>query len=113
MNRHSTSVQLVAIVLSSIAGVVPAWAADPSRAVEHAREIAVSYNDIDITRANGAHILYRRIERAAEIVCNRPNARAPQVSAAIRSCSEQAIATAIAKVDSDTLTRLAGRAPGS
>jgi UrcA family protein len=106
MSRHSTSVQLAAAVLSSIAGVVPAWAADPSRAVEHAREIAVSYNDIDVTRADGAHILYRRIERAAESVCVRPNARAPQVRAAIRSCSEQAITAAIAKVDADALTQL-------
>jgi UrcA family protein len=107
MNRHSTSMQLAAIVLISIAGVVPAWAADPSRAVEHAPEITVSYSDIDITRAKGAHILYRRIEGAAANVCVRPNARAPQVRAAIRSCSEQAIAAAITKVDAATLTQLA------
>jgi UrcA family protein len=107
MNRHTTSVQLAAVVLISIAGVVPAWAADASGAVERAREITVSYSDIDVTRADGAHILYRRIERAAARVCVRPNEKAPQVRAAIRSCSEQATAAAIAKVDADALTQLA------
>jgi UrcA family protein len=107
MNRHSRSVQLAAIVLSSVASVVPAWAADSSRAVEPAREIIVSYSDVDVTRTNGAQILYRRIERAAASVCARPNEKVPQVRAAIRSCSDQAIAAAIAKVDADALTRLA------
>ncbi|MFO7278029.1 MAG: UrcA family protein [Pseudomonadota bacterium] len=69
------------------------------------RSIKVSFADLDLDKPADAAELYKRIQRAAQVVCG------PRVSANelgrmydARRCSQQAISDAVAQVNRPTLT---------
>jgi UrcA family protein len=99
MSRTFTSLFAAAALFASI----PAASAGP---VTQTSSVAVSYADLDLTRAEGAKAMSGRIERAADRVCGTP-VKAPLVlRRSIMACRKQAIATAVASIDAPLLTAL-------
>jgi len=74
-------------------------AADPSGV----RSETVSFRDLNLSTIEGATALYLRIKRAANQVCDEPEAGVARYQA-WRSCYRAAIADAVAKVNSPLLT---------
>ena len=69
------------------------------------REV-VKFADLDLTRPAAAQELYRRIRNAARKVCAEYSPSAYE-----RSCAQQAVARAVAEVDSPQLTARLGPLP--
>ena len=72
-----------------------------------AKSLAVSYADLDLSKPAGAQTLYKRIKKAARVVCG-PVDNYTFVTPArkFRQCYEKAIADAVAQVDRPSLTAL-------
>jgi UrcA family protein len=66
----------------------------------------VSYADLDISKPAGAKVLYRRIEAAAEQVCGIEGRRDLSAMTRNRACIDEAVATAVARVNSVALRDL-------
>ena len=66
--------------------------------------IGVRFADLDLTRSEGAAVLYQRIEAAAKTVCASLDGRDLASQMRFRGCSETAIGSAVAKVDRPILT---------
>lgn len=66
----------------------------------------VRFGDLDITKPEGAKILYRRIQFAAQQVCAPPLSRTLEGSVAERACTRTAIDHAVRQVNSEQLTAL-------
>ena len=68
-----------------------------------AAQKAVTYSDLDLTRAEGAAVLYGRIRAAAKVVCSDLANRGLALGIPWRNCVKSAISTAVAKVDRPAL----------
>ena len=91
--------------MAALALACPASAADPSArsgtTTVHERLI---YRDLDVSTRQGAHILVRRVEAAAQSLCAPSGPRlAAGPSAEERRCQDQAIGRAIAQLGSPTV----------
>jgi UrcA family protein len=64
----------------------------------------VNFDDLDLSTAAGNERLYRRIRTAAESVCRTSEGRRLADIARHKSCMEDAVADAVAKIDKPTLT---------
>jgi UrcA family protein len=64
----------------------------------------VHFADLDLTRSEGAAVLYQRLEAAAKSVCASLDARDVASQMRLRECVRTAIGSAVAKVDRPTLT---------
>jgi UrcA family protein len=70
------------------------------------RKVAVSYGDLDLSKANHASVLYGRIQNAAIAVCaesGTPGSRALLIE---HKCIAKAVAEAIQNVDNANLTAI-------
>lgn len=99
MYRYTITMMMSALVLA----ILPAHAA-----LQPARSVVVSYADLDLSRSNGATVLYRRIRSAAETVCATLNDRNLGVHAHFEACVQSAIGAAVAEVNRSTLTAYYG-----
>ncbi|HEY6923001.1 MAG TPA: UrcA family protein [Steroidobacteraceae bacterium] len=68
--------------------------------------IDVHFADLDLTRSDGAAVLYQRLEASAKTVCASLDARDVASQMRFRECVETAIGSAVAKVDRAALTAL-------
>ena len=66
--------------------------------------MVVNFADLDLSRSEGAAVLYQRLKGAADIVCAPLDDRDPERHLGFRACVQQAISTAVAKVDRPALT---------
>ena len=66
----------------------------------------VRFDDLDISKAAGAEVLYRRIQAAAQEVCLLYVSRDLHLVAVQRACIEQAIDNAVRSVNAVALTEL-------
>lgn len=64
----------------------------------------VSYHDLDLSRPADAALLYKRIGKAAEQVCERFDAGEASHQALRHSCEERAIAATVARVNEANLS---------
>ena len=64
----------------------------------------VNFEDLDLRTAAGNEQLYRRIRTGAESVCRTSEGRDLADIARHKSCMEDAVADAVAKIDKPTLT---------
>jgi UrcA family protein len=96
MYRLTTTTMILALGLSSQF----AHAAPP----QDVHFIDVHFADLDLTRTEGAAVLYQRIEGAAKTVCASLDARDLTSKKHFRECVETAIGSAVAKVDRPVLT---------
>lgn len=98
--RASIPLALVCCALAPL----PAFAGAPSDEVPR---ITVSYADLDLTRAEGAQTLYRRLRAAARQVCDAGHdMRALAERARYRACVDKALEEAVRTIDRDVLTAL-------
>jgi UrcA family protein len=65
----------------------------------------VRFSDLDLSKSDGAAILYSRLSYAAAIVCNSLRSRDLGIAAQYRACVAQAIANAVASVDRPLVTQ--------
>jgi UrcA family protein len=91
--------------------LIGAWALYASSLNTFAAEVhdgvpqeIVRFGDLDLARTADAHELYRRIDRAARDVCETVSSGIAAMATRNRLCTEQAIAGAVAAVDSPFLT---------
>jgi UrcA family protein len=66
----------------------------------------VKFNDLDITKADGAKVLYKRIRAAARDVCELSSSTDPIMSMSNKVCIDTAIDKAVRKVNAPMLTNL-------
>jgi UrcA family protein len=66
--------------------------------------VDVHFADLDLTRTDGAAVLYQRLQGAARTVCASLDARDVASQMRFRGCVETAIGSAVAKVDRPLLT---------
>jgi UrcA family protein len=78
------------------------------------REVTVKYGDLDVSRPEGAIVLYKRIRAAAKEVCS-PDYYGFSASIQVDSCIDTSIAQAVAKVNQPALSAVLnakrGRSP--
>jgi UrcA family protein len=66
----------------------------------------VRYSDLDLTKSDGAKVLYSRIRAAAEDVCGQSTGTDPILRLAITGCIHQAVDKAVMDVNAPMLTKL-------
>ena len=69
-------------------------------------QVVVRYADLTLSRQADVATLYRRIERAANRVCDAPEPRDLARAAAAKPCIARAVADAVAQINSPLLTGL-------
>ena len=94
MARFTSIALISSLALMSIAHAGP---------VPQAPQIVVHFADLDLTRAEGATVLYQRLEAAAEVVCGRED-RDIERSVQFKKCVQRAIANAVANVGRPAVT---------
>ena len=95
MYRFTTTVMIFALAL----GFQSAYAAPP----ESVPSIVVHFADLDLSRSEGAAVLYQRLNGAAETVCAPLDGRHLGRHMSFKACVQAAISAALAKVDQRAL----------
>jgi UrcA family protein len=91
-----TTMMIFALVL----GFQSAHAASP----ENVPSVVVHFADLDLSRSEGATVLYQRLKGAAETVCAPLDDRDIARHFRFKACVQSAISAAVAKVDKPALT---------
>jgi UrcA family protein len=65
----------------------------------------VGFADLDLTKVDGAAVLYNRLHQAATIVCSSLQSRDLGMAGQYRACVDQAIAGAVASVGQPMLSQ--------
>jgi UrcA family protein len=103
MYRFTTMMMIFALAL-----IHQAANADPA-------QVAVRFADLDLTRIEGATVLYHRLKQAAETVCTPLAGRNLENATVFKQCVQSGIEAAVTKVDRPMLTAyfqaLSGNAP--
>ena len=89
--------------------LIAAWActlATTAGAQESLPSKTVKYGDLDISKAEGAKVLYQRIRAAARSVCDLSIGGDAVLRVAEKACVDTAIDNAVRKVDAPALTSL-------
>jgi UrcA family protein len=95
------------LMLSTLLGSLGAAQVAAARPAPEFLTKRVKYVDLDLSRADGAAILYSRIRSAAHQVCDPPSSSVFTESfVAARACMRQAIAHAVVDVNAPALTNL-------
>jgi UrcA family protein len=77
-----------------------------SAAAEDVPTKTVRFNDLDISKSDGAKVLYSRIRAAARDVCELSTGADPIMRAAVKGCIEKAVDKAVKDVNAPMLTYL-------
>ena len=105
-----SALTLAALALPAAAqshAVRPGFSFDPTKVVSYTR---VPYADLDLASEAGARILLQRIETAADAVCGgAANKTSKLEKEDYDECHAVAVAGAVSKARSPTLSRLAAR----
>jgi UrcA family protein len=102
ISRAGFAALLAPVVLS---GALPASA----KAADTFREVTVRYGDLDLTRQEGATVLYRRLHNAARTVCGANEMHEIRDLRRLhmqRECYERVLSGAVQKVDHPILAAL-------
>jgi UrcA family protein len=95
---------VITIILTT---TLAAWsqitqAANPSHDAAH--HVEVHFADLNLGSAGGASVLYRRLQKAANQVCDEVNTKDPGSASRLRACVSKAISAAVAQIDRPALT---------
>jgi UrcA family protein len=93
---------LATVTVLGVATLAISAHADESVAQVPARTI--HYSDVNLNTQAGAEVLFKRIRRAAELVCGDVDSRQLKEAAAARACIEQAVIGSIRAVNNPRLT---------
>lgn len=117
MNRISLAIVGFTAILS--AGALSAGALAASVRIEASAPLSsgqyqrlalnVAYDDLDITTADGATALYKRIDAASHVVCGEHQVKyvTRDLEEKFASCRKQAVAHAVASVNAPSLNTVA------
>ncbi len=70
------------------------------------RSVTVHFGELDLSRSEGAQVLYRRIQRAAYDVCDGYVGPFPEMHIKTGPCYTTAVANAVAQVNSPQLSAI-------
>ena len=73
---------------------------------DYAAHKTVGYSDLNLTKTQGAAVLYSRLVSAAKVVCGSADHRDLTGIAAVRPCVDQAMTQAVTSINSPMLTSL-------
>ena len=96
MYRSMTTMMILGLAV----GVQSAHAGSP----QTVPSVVVHFGDLDLSRSEGATVLYRRLRSAAETVCAPLDDRGVARHMSFKACVQSAISAAVAKVDRPALT---------
>ena len=96
MYRSATAMMMFALAL----GFQSAYADPP----QNVPSVVVHFADLDLSRSEGATVLYQRLRAAAQTVCAPLEDRGLARHLSFKACVQTAISTAVAKVDRPALT---------
>lgn len=102
MNSKRGAVSALALLCTATFVTSGAMAAAP----ETVDSVNVGYVAADLGKPDGAGILYRRIQLAAQTVCHEPDIRNLTALARYQKCFESAVDAAVARVNASALTAL-------
>jgi UrcA family protein len=97
--RIATACSLLAASLSALAA-----AASPVEVQDEIPSRVVKFGDLDLTKDQGAAVLYTRIKTAARAVCLAPYNSVLEQRSSSDKCRDQAIARAVGDVHAPALT---------
>jgi UrcA family protein len=105
MHVHTTARSISKTALAAVAALLvgSTFAATPAGTLQQ----KVSYADLNLTRAEGITILYKRLHSAAEIVCAPLESRELTLRSQWLACVHSSISRAVAQVDVPALTSYA------
>jgi UrcA family protein len=95
MYRFTSMVIIAALALTCVAYAGPA----PDRP-----HVVVHFADLDLSRSQGAAVLYRRLRAAAETVCAPLDDRDLGRHLRFKACAQSALCRAVAELDRPALT---------
>jgi UrcA family protein len=98
--RHFGILSGLVLLSTAALGSTAALATAPTET----RSLSVNYVQSDLQDPAAAKTLYRRIQRAARIVCQQPNAREVDRYHLYKICYDRAVETAVANVGATALT---------
>jgi UrcA family protein len=96
MYRFTTPTMMFALAL----GFQSAHAAPP----QDVPSVVVQFADLDLSRSEGARVLYQRLKRAAEAICAPLDDRELARHMRFTACLQNAIGPAVVKVNQPALT---------
>jgi UrcA family protein len=96
MYRFATTMMMFALAF----GLQSAYAAPPG----DAPSVVIHFAGLDLSGSDGAKLLYRRLNGAAETVCAQFDGRDIPRHANFKACVRTAVATAVATVNRPALT---------
>jgi len=96
MYRSTITMMILGLAL----GFQSAQAASP----QNVPSVVVHFGDLDLSRSEGAAVLYQRLRSAAETVCAPLDDRGVARHMSFKACVQGAISTAVARVDRPELT---------
>jgi UrcA family protein len=88
------------MILGLAVGIQSANAGSP----QDVPSVVVPFGDLDLSRSEGATVLYRRLRSAAETVCAPLDDRGVARHMSFKACVQSAISAAVAKVNRTALT---------
>jgi len=108
MNKRRTFQSFITAFAVFVIGMpLAANAAAPSQFEDVS--VKVSYSDLNIDSIEGARVLYSRLQRATRQACNVQSLKvvgSVRAHAKTLQCYEEALKSAVQRVDSDTLTSI-------
>jgi UrcA family protein len=100
-SKHLSVVWFAALAMFACMLGAGQVAADPS---DNPPTVAVNYADLDLSKPEGAAVLYGRLEHAARQVCGNIDGRRLEQVAHWEACYQRALREAVGAVDKPTLT---------
>jgi len=109
---HNSYLALVFVATLAVASTHPAVAGTH----DEPRSVTVRYGDLDLSRDDGARVMYRRLKSAVRRVCDVGQSLEPARKVVAQRCAEKSLGEAVAKIDNANVTALYfandARAPG-
>jgi UrcA family protein len=102
----SIRTQLYTAIYCVMGTAVLCAALSTSAGAEDLRSKTVRFNDLDITKSDGAKVLYSRIRAAARDVCELSAGADPILRVGVKGCMEKAVDKAVKDVNAPMLTNL-------
>jgi UrcA family protein len=108
LNSARNFVHIVAVVLFAVLMVSPIEPVKAAIVHAQATSVVVRFHSGDLDTPQGVAGLYRRIRAAAETVCGRPDDARLLDKLLWNQCVDQAVAGAVTKVHSESLSAYQG-----
>ena len=102
----NTRLMSLAIAAATLAGAAPVAAQSSGDTVS----VSVRYGDLDISKAAGADVMLRRIDKAAVQICGgKPDQRLLGERVAFEKCRASTVDRSVAALNAPMVTAAAGR----